>query len=245
MEKIEILNQNQVDVASALELWGDMASYQEALTEYKDSLPSKLRDLETDIQENNWNEYAVLAHSMKSEAKYLGFMKHAETFLEHELKGKAADGSFIKENYKELRHVAEEIIHIILEYFGEKKNLLVADDSNIILNFIEKNVKEDYNVLKAEDGKSAIELLKQNQVYGMLLDLNMPNQNGFEVLEYLKEKELLSEIPVIIITGDDETKTIDKAFSYHVLNVLKKPFNDNNIKSALETIKNFYQKNTD
>ena len=244
MEKIEILKQYHIDVEAALELWGDMESYTDALKEYKDSLPNKLRELEKLIEENNWSEYAVLAHSMKSEAKYLGFMSQAETFYEHELKGKEEDGVFIKENYKTLRHVAEQIMRMITESLGEKKNLLIADDSNIILNFIEKNVQEEYNVLKAEDGITALELLKTHQIYGILLDLNMPKQNGFEVLEYLKKKELLSEIPVIIITGDDENETIEKAFSYSILNVLKKPFNDSNIKSALASIQHFYSKNS-
>ncbi len=133
---------------------------------------------------------------------------------------------------------------MIKEYFQEQKNLLIADDSNIILNFIEKNVKEDYNVLKAEDGRIALELLKEHQIYGILLDLNMPNLNGFEVLDYLKEHQLLHELPVIVITGDDDTNTINKAFSYPIINILKKPFNDTNIKSALESIKNFYNQNS-
>lgn len=242
MPKLEILKSNQIDVDAALSLWGDIESYSDALKEFKESIPQKLENLKKMIQEENYSEYAILTHSMKSEAKYLGFMKHAETFYEHELKGKENNGFFIKENFKNLENVAKNILAILADYFEEKKNLLIADDSNIILNFLEKNIKDDFNVLKAQDGKTAVDHIKNNSIYAIFLDLNMPTYNGFEVLDYLKETELTNEIPVIIITGDDETKNIEKAFSYHVLNVLKKPFNDNNIKSSLEAIKNFYEK---
>lgn len=242
MEKIEILKSNEVDLNAALGLWGDMTSYNDALKEYKDSFPGKLSDLEDFISKEDWSNYAVLSHSIKSEAKYLGFLKEAEVFYEHELKGKENDGRFIKENYAKLKSTAEKIMQILQDYFGEKKSVLIADDSNIILNFLEKNITEEYHVLKASDGKEAIQLLN-NSIYAILLDLNMPGLNGFEVLEYLKEHDLIDKIPIVIITGDDTDESIQKAFTYPILDVLNKPFNDNNIKTVFEKIKNFYEKN--
>ena len=240
MENIEILKKYNVDVDAALELWGDIPSLNDALKEYLGSMPKKCKDLETFLTAKDCANYAILAHSLKSEAKYLGFMKEAEIFLAHELKGKEADISYLEENFKYLRETAKKIMNIIGEYFGEKKKLLIADDSNIILNFLEKNVSNNYDVVKAQDGVNAIRLIEKCNPYAILLDLNMPNLNGFEVLEYLKNQELLNEIPVIVITGDDTSENIEKAFSYPILNVLKKPFNDLNIKNTLEKIENFY-----
>lgn len=241
MENIEILKKYKVDVNAALDLWGDIPSFNDALKDYINSLQTKSKELEQLIEISDWNNYSILAHSLKSESKYLGFIEAAEVFLLHEQKGKEADGNYIKENFKNLRDTIKQILNIIEEYFGEKKKLLIADDSDIILNFLEKNIGEEYDVLKANDGRVALEQIKNNNIYAILLDLNMPNQNGFEVLEYLKEKELMNEIPVVIITGDDSCETIEKALSYPVLNVLKKPFHDLNIKNSLDKIKDFYE----
>lgn len=61
----------------------------------------------------------------------------------------------------------------------------------------------------------------------------MPDLNGFEVLEYLKNNNLIKKIPVVIITGDDTEETINKAFSYPILDILNKPFNEKNIERIL------------
>ena len=60
---------------------------------------------------------------------------------------------------------------------------------------------------------------------------------------YLKNNDLIEKIPVVIITGDDTEETIKKAFSYPILDVLNKPFKEDNIKRILVSIKSFYEKN--
>lgn len=240
MNNVELLKKNNVEVDKALELWGDMDTYNESLKEFNNSFISKLINLETLKDKDDWSNYAILAHSIKSELKYLGFMKDAEVFYDHELKGKAADGEYIKANFSYLRQTVVKIVLILNEYFGVKKNLLIADDSNLILNFLEKIIDDNYNLLKAKDGREALTLLECNHIYAILLDLNMPNVDGFAVLNYLKSHDLIDKIPVIVITGDDTLDTIQKAFSYPILDVLNKPFNDKNIKSVLEEIDNFY-----
>ena len=88
----------------------------------------------------------------------------------------------------------------------------------------------------------AIEAIKNNNLYAILLDLNMPDLNGFDVLEFLKEHNLINKIPIVVITGDDTKETIKKAFSYQILDILNKPFTEENIKHILNSINNFYEK---
>lgn len=111
-----------------------------------------------------------------------------------------------------------------------------------MLNFIETTIGNEYKIIKANNGKEAIEKINSMNVYALLLDLNMPNTNGFEVLEYLKNNNLIESIPVVIITGDDTEETIKKAFTYPILDVLNKPFKEENIKRILVSIKSFYEK---
>ena len=244
MEKVDLLVSNNVDVKASLEFWGDMDSYNENLLEFKNSLKEKLNNLEYYKNSKDWANYAIIAHSMKSEARYLGFAQEAEVFLSHELKGKESDAEFIEANYQNLVDTVNKIINLLDKYFSDesKKLILIADDSNIILNFLEKSIHDEYSVVKARSGTEAIECIKNNNLYAILLDLNMPSLNGFEVLEYLKKEYLMDKIPVVIITGDDTEDTIKKAFSYGVLDVLNKPFTEDNIERILTNIDNFYER---
>lgn len=246
MDKKEFLKNNNVDVDASLEFWGDMESYNENLLEFKNSLSSKLSNLEYFKNNNDWENYGILAHSMKSEAKYLGFMKDAEVFLEHELKGKESNAEFITANFGTLQTTVNNIISLLDKYFDSetsKQTILVADDSSIMQNFLEQTIGNEYEVIKCSNGNETIEKIKNNSVYAILLDLNMPEGNGFEVLNYLKENDLIYKIPVVIITGDDTPETIKKAFSYPILDVLNKPFKEENINRILVSIKSFYEKN--
>lgn len=244
MENVDLLVNNNVDVKGSLDFWGDMDSYNENLKEFKDSLKEKLSSLEYYKNAKDCANYAILAHSMKSEAKYLGFKEEAEVFLAHELKGKEQDINYIETNYPELVKTVNKIINLLDEYFSSdtKKVILIADDSNIILNFLEQSIHDKFNILKARNGNEAIDMIKNNKLYAILLDLNMPNLNGFDVLEFLREEKLLDKIPVVIITGDDTENTIKKAFSYGVLDVLNKPFTADNIERVLTAINNFYER---
>ena len=244
MEKVDLLVNNNVDVKGSLEFWGDMNSYNENLLEFKNSLKEKLNNLEYYKNAKDCTNYAILAHSMKSEAKYLGFIKEAEVFLAHELKGKEQDINYIENNYSTLVETVNKIESLLDKYFSDegKKVILIADDSNIILNFLEKSIHNEYSILKARTGNEAIEIIKSNDLYAILLDLNMPSLNGFDVLAYLKEENILEKIPVVIITGDDTEETIKKAFSYGILDVLNKPFTEENITRVLTSIENFYER---
>lgn len=245
VKDMNILKNNNVEVGSALEFWGDVDSYNDSLLEFRDSLDEKLENLEFYKSESDWNNYGILAHSMKSEAKYLGFMKDAEVFLEHELKGKEGNGDFINSNFDNLKNTVDKIKNVLNNYFSEtesnKKRILIADDSSIILNFIDKNISNEYECVKANNGKDAIEEISKGSIYAILLDLNMPGLNGFQVLDYLKENDLIESIPVIVITGDDTEDTIKRAFTYPILDVLNKPFNEEKIRRILVSINSFYE----
>ncbi len=244
MEKLDLLKNYGVHVDEALEFWGDLDSYNDSLREYKNSLNEKIKNLEYYKNNNDFNNYGILAHSTKSEAKYLGFMEDAEIFLQHEMAGKEENKDFIQNNFENLKETILKIDKLLTEYLDDsdgKKQLIIADDSNIMLNFIEKNIDKEFKIIRANNGSEAIANLNKN-IYALLLDLNMPGINGFEVLDYMKENNLFENIPVVIITGDDSEETIKKAFSYPILDVLNKPFKEENIKRILVSIKSFYEK---
>ncbi len=121
----------------------------------------------------------------------------------------------------------------------ETKILLVVDDSSIITSFVNKIFKDEFNVILAKDGIEAIDAIRNNfdkQFIGMLLDLNMPKLNGFEVLEIFEKNHLFEKIPVCILTGDDTKDSIDKVFKYPIVDVLNKPFSEKDIKTSIDKL---------
>lgn len=116
------------------------------------------------------------------------------------------------------------------------KSIIVADDSEIIKNIIEKALNSEFKVLRASNGREAIEYITKDtnkSIVGMLLDLNMPEYDGFYVLNYFKNNNLFNRIPVSIISGDDSKDTIDKAFTYNIVDMLNKPFSIENVRGIV------------
>lgn len=116
------------------------------------------------------------------------------------------------------------------------RTIIVADDSEIIKNIVEKALSSEFNILKASNGKEAIDYIvndTERKIVGLLLDLNMPEYDGFMVLNYFKNNNLFNRIPVAIISGDDSKDTIDKAFTYGIVDMLNKPFSMDNVRNIV------------
>ncbi len=119
---------------------------------------------------------------------------------------------------------------------GNEKTILVVDDSNITRNLIEHVYKGKYKVLMAADGRQAmdiVDVMPSELIAAILLDLNMPNADGFEVLDYFKNKGILSKIPVCIITGEEAPEIIGKVKTYDVAAIMLKPFSTTQIENIV------------
>ncbi len=119
------------------------------------------------------------------------------------------------------------------------KKILVADDSKILSNIVDRAFRDNYEIVTALNGKEAIDIINNNiddSICCLLLDLNMPEVDGFEVLDYFKENKLFKRIPVCIITGDVQKERIDRAFGYDIVDVLPKPFTFENVRSVVDKV---------
>ena len=241
-----------VDVEKSLELFGDMEMYDDTLNEFLNGVNEKLEKIKAYKEASDMANYAILVHSLKSDARYLGFTKLAELAYNHELKSKENDVNYVYENYDSLMEEANRIVKVASNYAGvecnivveevkqnvqKDKTILVVDDSTLIRSFIQKVFDDEYEVKMANDGLEAINIINsdsEHKIVAMLLDLNMPNVNGFQVLEYFKQNGLFTKVPVSIITGDDAKDTVNRAFAYPIVDVLTKPFNERDVKRVLE-----------
>ena len=258
MKNIKFLEEHGVDIKQSLELFGDSDTYNETIGEFLVGIHSKINELIGFMKNGDLSNYAITVHSMKSDAKYFGFMTLADMAYEHEMKSKAGDFSYITSHLNDLINETNKAIVLIQEYMsGEEaekaedttapidekdkytsKTILVVDDSNIIRNFVKRIFSEQYNVGACSDGEEAIRVIKANMdndfIEMILLDLNMPKVDGFAVLEFMRNNNLFTKMPVSIISGDSSKETIDRAFTYDIVDMLGKPFNEANIKSVVE-----------
>lgn len=127
-----------------------------------------------------------------------------------------------------------------------EKMILIADDSPVITKFFSKTLEDEYTVLVAKNGEEAIKLIEEhrnNNLLGVFVDLQMPVKNGYEVLDYFKEKDLFKDIPVAVISGEDSEDGITKATSYGIVDMLQKPFSAEAAKSIVSKTVSFSPKN--
>ena len=113
------------------------------------------------------------------------------------------------------------------DVLGEKPVILLVDDSMMNRMMLAGILGEDYRILEAENGKQCLELLRANagQTSLVLLDINMPKIDGFGVLEVMKQRNWLQEIPVIITSSEDDESFIQKAYELGVTDYIRRPFN--------------------
>lgn len=252
MRDVNLLIKQNVDIKKSLTLLDNIEMYNQTIDQFLEKINGFNKKLNEYYLEKNLSKYAELVEELKKITQELGFNDLSAIALKHEINAKTKDYSYIEENYNELLMCIENVIDIAKKYQEsnvepeklsqeEKKNdnnskkILIADDSIIVRNLIKRMVKEEYELIEAEDGKKAIDILKEQSenIFGIFLDLNMPNISGFEVLEHLSNNNLFGKISVSIITGDDSKETVMKAFDYPIVDVLAKPFNENDVKRVI------------
>lgn len=107
-----------------------------------------------------------------------------------------------------------------------KGTILIVDDEEINRMILKEIFKEDYNILEAADGIEAINIIKEKneELKIILLDIIMPNMNGFGVLSFMKEYAYMDYIPVILITSDTSIESEIKGYDMGVAEFIEKPF---------------------
>lgn len=254
MKSITFLEKKGIDVKTSLDLFGDVEKYNDKLGEFLVGIHTKIKQLIVFMQNKDTTNYATCVRSMKNDARFFGFNALADMADEHEQKSAAGDLFFITEHINDLIQETNNSIVLIQEYMNgsedaveveaapsdeyQEDTILVVDDSNIVRNFVKRIFAEKFIVGTAKDGEEAIRIIEANKDNGhlkaILLDLNMPKVDGFGVLEHMRSNGLLETIPVSIISGDSSKETIERAFTYDIVDMISKPFNDRSITLVVE-----------
>ena len=226
--------------------------YDSTLEDFLNEVGNRLERIKKYKEISDMANYAIEVHALKSDSKYFGFDKLADISYNHEMESKKNNMFYVVDHYDELITEANRIVNLVQEYLGREivvksveekvdtindKTILIVDDSNVTRNFVQKIFSSIYNVKVATDGNEAINYISNNdehKIVAVLLDLNMPGISGYDVLDYFKTNNLFSTIPVSIITSDNSKETRDRVFSYGVVDILVKPFNERDVKQVLD-----------
>lgn len=123
-----------------------------------------------------------------------------------------------------------------------KKKILVVDDKGMNRYMLGGIFRDNYEIVEAGGGKEAIAIIEKeyDELAVILLDIIMPGIDGFGVLDYMREHDYLSKVPVVIVTDDSSEATAVKAFEYKVADMVIKPFEPRIIKRIVENIIELY-----
>lgn len=118
MRDVSILTDNGVNLESALELLGDLSFYDETLEAFLEENETRIPNILKYKKELNMEDYAILVHALKSDAKYLGFTGLAEIAYVHELASKANNVDEVNEKYDKLMEEVNKVTELAKKYLG-------------------------------------------------------------------------------------------------------------------------------
>ena len=122
-----------------------------------------------------------------------------------------------------------------------KQHILIVDDEEVNRAILDVMFRSEYEILQASNGEEAIALIEEDHDLALiLLDIVMPVMDGFGVLDYMKEHDILEEIPVILITSETVRNSEDRAYAYGIADVMHKPFYPYIVKRRAQNIIELY-----
>lgn len=123
---------------------------------------------------------------------------------------------------------------------ASRYRILIVDDSEMNRMILSEMLKGEFEILEAENGSACLDMLSRYEmkISLILLDIFMPGMDGFGVLEYMNRNNLIKDIPVIMISGEDSGEVIKRAYEMGVSDYIKRPFDMEVVhRRVLNTIK--------
>ena len=125
-----------------------------------------------------------------------------------------------------------------------KPRIMIVDDSEFNREILSEILQEDYEIVEAKSGREALHKLGE---YGLgislvLLDIIMPEMDGFEVLKHMTEKHWISNVPVIMISSEDSENYIRRAYEMGVSDYINRPFDANIVYQRVSNTVKLYAK---
>ena len=115
------------------------------------------------------------------------------------------------------------------------KKIIVVDDEPDVIYSIKEGLRNDFEIIGANSGKQLFQTLESNIPDLILLDIMMPEMNGWQIIKKLKQNEKMKNIPIIIVTARKD-KIAENAGRFYAEDFIEKPFSISDLKNRIEKI---------
>ena len=197
----------------------------------------KLEDIQAFYEIKDWNNYRILVHALKSTSLSIGAVTLSEEAKQLELAAKEENHYYIDSHHadamKLYRNMLDQISQVLLEKKEEDTpqevqeisgHIVVVDDDAMNLKIAEHMLAPYFEVSLMDSAKDALELLERRIPDLILLDLHMPEIDGFEMMDLLREREEWKDIPVVFLTADNDREVEVRGFKEGAQDFITKPF---------------------
>jgi len=116
-----------------------------------------------------------------------------------------------------------------------KRKIVIVDDVKFHLLSLKESLKKQYDIYPAQSMDELLDILRRIRPDMILLDINMPEKDGYEILDVLKSFGIYSDIPVMFLTSQKDRDVVKKGMLAGAVGVIFKPFSDANIVERIET----------
>lgn len=180
----------------------------------------------------NWPHYQLLLHSLKSSSKSIGAETLSLQAQGLESAAKQGNERYIRTHHEETLLAYQELLARLNDLLVSNTeasadaafDILVVDDDPINLKTARRILEKDFRVTCAESGAQALSAVRDNLPDLILLDIHMPDMNGFDVLRELKSNVLTAHVPVIFLSADTDADTELTGLKAGAMDFIHKPF---------------------
>lgn len=119
------------------------------------------------------------------------------------------------------------------------KQVLVIDDEPIMRKLLQQILKDKYEVILKENGREALEWMYSGNIPDLVVaDLNMPEIDGFEYIEKVRESGFFNDVPLIVLSGEESSAERIKCLKLGANDYLIKPFNPEELGVRIDNLIN-------
>ncbi len=234
-DTIDIKDITFLNAAQGLEYHSqDIAFYLDILEAYQED--DRTQKIQKMYEEQDWKNYQIVVHALSSSSKLIGAEIVSAKAKELELAVKHEDFDFVHAHHTETMNLYQELLQNLAGLFApiptvaanhpkiNAFHILVVDDDKLNLMTVQKILEPFFTVTCLDESKTALEYTSNHSVDLILLDIHMPQMDGFDFITHLKASDVTKNIPVIYLTADTNVELELKSFKMGAMDYIHKPF---------------------
>ncbi|SFD05506.1 response regulator [Butyrivibrio sp. YAB3001] len=239
----ELKSVDGISVSEGLYYCGNQKALLKFLTTFYKNIDGKAQEIQEAYEKEDIGFFTIKVHALKSTARMIGASKLTDLALRLEEAGHADDLDFIRNNtdellelyksYKERLAFLDEVKQIPVEPApkdsSDKKVILVIDDDASYLTIVREWLNDDYRLFMSSSGLRGIKWLENNKPDLILLDYEMPDTSGEDILKMLRDNPATKRLPVFILSGKDDIESRDRILTLDIQGFIHKASGRDNI----------------